>query len=66
MCICMRLVLDGVFAMDEDGGLAFHRARPVTALDVDEVLATAEARVGALLDRRVYGASHAEGAGSDP
>ena len=59
------LVLDGVFARDADGGLTFHRTRPLTALDVDEVLATVEARVGALLDRRGVGAGHGEGAESD-
>ena len=59
------LVLDGVFARDGDGGLTFHHARPLTGLDVDEVLATVEARVGALLDRRGFGAGHAEGAESD-
>jgi len=59
------LVLDGVFARDGDGGLSFHSVGLLTALDVDEVLATVEARVTALLERRGFGAPHAEGAESD-
>ena len=46
------LVLDGVFVMDSAGTARFHAASPLTHLDVEEVLATVEARVSHLLDRR--------------
>ncbi|MGB7217522.1 MAG: transposase zinc-binding domain-containing protein [Vicinamibacterales bacterium] len=46
------LVMDGVFARDEAGTVAFHPAPRLTALDVAEVLATVELRIARLLDRR--------------
>ena len=46
------LVLDGVFATDRAGRLAFRPTAPVAAVDVDEVLATVEAGVRLLIDRR--------------
>ena len=49
------LVMDGVFARDEAGALAFHPARRLTDLDVAEVLATAEPRIRRALDRRGLG-----------
>ena len=49
------LVLDGVFAKTAAGALTFHPVRPLTALDVEEVLATVEPRVARLLDRRGLG-----------
>ncbi len=49
------LVLDGVFAKDRAGKLAFHLAPSLTALDVAEVLATVEPRIARLLDRRGIG-----------
>jgi hypothetical protein len=46
------LGLDGVFARDGAGALTFHPARRLTALDVEEVLATVEPRIkGSLLHR---------------
>ena len=39
------LVLDGVFARNPAGALTFHPTRRLTALDVDEVLATVEPRI---------------------
>jgi len=45
------LVLDGVFARDRAGGLGFHPAPRLAALDVAEVLATVEPRIKGLLDR---------------
>ena len=56
------LVLDGVFAKDHAGALAFHPIPRLTALDVAEVLATVEPRIARLLDRRGLGESDA-GAG---
>jgi len=49
------LVLDGVFAKAETGGVVFHPAPPLTDLDVAEVLATLEPRIAHLLDRRGFG-----------
>jgi hypothetical protein len=49
------LVLDGVFAKAETGGVVFHPAPPVTDLDVAEVLATIEPGIVRLLDRRGRG-----------
>jgi hypothetical protein len=49
------LVLDGVFARDSAGAVAFHPASPLAALDVAEVLATIEPRIRGLLDRRGCG-----------
>jgi hypothetical protein len=49
------LVLDGVFAKDESGALAFHPAPGLNALDVAEVLATVEPRIARLLNRRGIG-----------
>ena len=46
------LVLDGVFATDRAGRLAFRPTAPLAAVDVDEVLATVEAGVRRLLVRR--------------
>ena len=43
------LVLDGVFARDAAGGVAFHPAPRVTTLDVAEILATVEPRIRRLL-----------------
>jgi hypothetical protein len=51
------LVMDGVFARDEAGALAFHPARRLTDLDVAEVLATAEPRIRRVLDQRGLGDS---------
>jgi hypothetical protein len=39
------LVLDGVFAKDPAGALAFHPVPHLTTLDVAEVLATVEPRI---------------------
>src|SRR6266849_8701521 len=44
------LVLDGVFARNRAGALNFHPTRRLTALDVAEVLATAEPRIKRPLD----------------
>ena len=44
------LVLEGVFARDAAGGVAFHPAPRLTTLDVAEVLATVEPRIRRLLD----------------
>ena len=49
------LVLDGVFAKDLADALVFHPAPPLTTRDVAEVLATVEARVSSLLERRGCG-----------
>jgi len=59
------LGLDGVFARDGAGALTFHPARRLTALDVEEVLATVEPRIKRLLDRRGLGEGADEGAASD-
>ena len=59
------LVLDGVFARSRAGVLNFHPTRGLTALDVEEVLATVEPRITRLLDRRGLGDDDAEGATSD-
>ena len=49
------LVLDGVFTRDAAGLVRFVPARPLTALDVAEVLAIVVPRQRALLDRRGIG-----------
>ncbi|OFV89694.1 MAG: hypothetical protein A3H95_14420 [Acidobacteria bacterium RIFCSPLOWO2_02_FULL_64_15] len=49
------LVVDGVFARDEAGALAFHPAPRLTDLDVAEVLATVEPGIRRVLDRRGLG-----------
>jgi hypothetical protein len=49
------LVLDGVFVCDAGGNVRFHPGVGLTDLDVAEVLATVEARVTRLLDRRGLG-----------
>ena len=54
------LLLDGVFAPARDGGLRFHPV-DLTDLDVAEVLATVEARVGRLLERRGLAGQAGEG-----
>jgi hypothetical protein len=64
------LVLDGVFARDGAGEIAFHPARCLTTLDVADVLAAVEPRIR----RRLNGAElprgdherHAEDGGVDP
>jgi hypothetical protein len=64
------LVLDGIFARDGAGEIAFHPARCLTTLDVAEVLAAVEPRIR----RRLNGAElpdgdherHAEDGGVDP
>jgi hypothetical protein len=56
------LVVDGVFGHDRGGRMRFHSAVRLTDLDVAEVLATVEARVMSLLDRR--GLSQRDEAGS--
>ena len=55
------LVLDGVFARNAAGALAFHPTRRLEALDVDEVLATVEPRIKRLLARRGLGDGDDEG-----
>ena len=45
------LVLDGVYVKDAAGRLCFHETPPVTTLDVAEVLAAIESRIGRLLAR---------------
>ena len=57
--------MDGVFARGRAGDLNFHPTRCLTALDVEEVLATVEARIKRLLDRRGLGDDDAEGSTSD-
>jgi hypothetical protein len=47
--------LDGVFAKDGSGVVRFHPGPRLTALDVDEVLATVEPRLTRLLARRGLG-----------
>jgi hypothetical protein len=63
-------VLDGVFARDAAGGLAFHPARRVSTLDVAEVLAAVEPRIRRLLEgggrREDDHGGHAEDGGVDP
>jgi hypothetical protein len=49
------LVLDGVFAKARAEVLAFHPAPALTTLDVAEVLATVDARVRRLIERRGLG-----------
>lgn len=59
------LVLDGVFARERAGTLGFHSAPRLTALDVAEVLATVEPRIGRLLDRRGLGDRDGDGGAPD-
>jgi hypothetical protein len=59
------LVLDGVFARTGAGGLTFHPARRLTALDVAEVLATVEPGIRRLVDRRGLGESDEASAAAD-
>ena len=59
------LVLDGVFARQAAGALTFHATCRLTALDVEEVLATVEPRIARLLDRRGLGADGDAGSASD-
>ena len=59
------LVLDGVFARNRAGVLNFHPTPRLTALDVDEVLATVEPRITRLLDRRGLGEGDDDGSVSD-
>ena len=59
------LGLDGVFARDGADALTFHPARRLTALDVEEVLATVEPRIKRLLDRRGLGEGADDGSASD-
>ncbi len=59
------LVLDGVFARNRAGVLTFHPTHGLTALDVDEVLATVEPRIARLLERRGLGAGDDDGSASD-
>jgi hypothetical protein len=49
------LVLDGVFAKGRGDAPVFHPAPSLTPLDVEEVLATVEARLRRLLERRGLG-----------
>jgi hypothetical protein len=48
-------VLDGVFAKGRGDAPVFHPAPALTPLDVEEVLATVEARLRRLLERRGLG-----------
>ena len=59
------LVLDGVFARNHAGALNFHPTRRLTALDVEEVLATVEPRIKRLLDRRGLGDGDDDDSASD-
>jgi hypothetical protein len=59
------LVLDGVFARERAGTLGSHSAPRLTALDVAEVLATVEPRIGRLLDRRGLGDRDGDGGAPD-
>jgi hypothetical protein len=59
------LVLDGVFASDAAGVVAFQPARRVTTLDVADVLATVEPGIRRLLERRGLGSCEAEGGAAD-
>jgi hypothetical protein len=60
------LVLDGVYASDEQRALTFHRTRGLTTLDVEEVLATVEPRIARQLRARGLGDGDLEVGGSDP
>ncbi len=64
------LLLDGVFAPDAAGVLAFHPARRLTTLDVAEVLAAVAPRIRRLLDGDVLleddQGGHAEDGSVDP
>ena len=59
------LVLDGVVARHRAGVLNVHPTRRLTALDIDEVLATVEPRITRLLDRRGLGEGDDDGSVSD-
>ncbi|MEO8255714.1 MAG: transposase zinc-binding domain-containing protein [Acidobacteriota bacterium] len=54
-----------VYARGRAGVLTFHPIRCLTALDVEEVLATVEPRITRLLDRRGLGDDDAEGSTPD-
>jgi hypothetical protein len=54
-----------VFARNPAGAVNFHPTRRLTALDVEEVLATVEPRIKRLLDRRGLGEGDDEGSASD-
>ena len=56
------LVLDGVFAKGGEDAPVFCPAPALTTLDVDEVLATVEPRIGRLLERRGLGGGGDDGA----
>ncbi len=58
------LVVDGVFARDRAGDLAFHPPPPLTAFDVAEVLATVEPGITRVLDRRGLGDRDDESGGA--
>ena len=58
------LVLDGVFAKGRGDVPVFHPAPSLTTLDVEEVLATVDARIRRVLDRRGLGAD-GDGASED-
>lgn len=58
-------MLDGVFAQDRADAPVFRPAPPVTPLDIAEVLATVEARVRRLLERRGWGEDDAGASDGD-
>ena len=59
------LVVDGVFARDAAGDLAFHSRPLLTALDVAEVLATVEPGITRVLERRGLGDRDEKGGAPD-
>ncbi len=59
------LVLDGVFAKDGSGVVGFQPGPRLTALDIDEVLATVEPRIKRLLARRGLWAGDDKGSAPD-
>ncbi len=59
------LVLDGVFAKDRSGVVGFHPLARLMDLDVAEVLATVEPRIGRLLARRGLGDRDDDGGAPD-
>ncbi len=59
------LVLDGVFAKNRAGVVHFHPPSHLTDLDVAEVLATVEPRIGRLLARHGLGDRDADGGAPD-
>jgi len=60
------LVLDGVFAQDDCGGLSFHPAAPPTEAEMDVLVRTIARRVERLLVRRGVWGEASESGGSDP